>query len=40
LRERLGRSGRAFVEANHTFESHSKRVNELYSWVESQIDSR
>lgn len=39
LRERLGRSGRAFVEANHTFESHSKRVNELYSWVESKINS-
>lgn len=39
LRQRLGRNGRAFVEANHTFESHSKRVNELYAWVESQIDS-
>lgn len=39
LRRRLGRSGRAFVEANHTFESHSKRVNELYNWVESQIES-
>ncbi len=38
LREQLGRSGRAFVEANHTFESHSKRVNELYSWVESQTN--
>ena len=38
LRQRLGRNGRAFVEANHTFESHSKRVNELYGWVETQID--
>jgi len=39
LREQLGRNGRAFVEANHTFESHSRRVDELYSWVESQIRS-
>jgi len=37
LREQLGRSGRAFVEANHTFESHCRRVNELYDWIEEQI---
>lgn len=32
-RERLGRAGRAFVEAGHTFESHARRVNGLYDHV-------
>jgi glycosyltransferase involved in cell wall biosynthesis len=36
-RERLGRSGRAFVEANHTFESHARRVNELYDHVAATL---
>lgn len=34
LRERLGRAGRAFVESNHTFASHRRRVDELYDLVE------
>lgn len=34
LRERLGRAGRAFVESNHTFSSHRRRVDELYDLVE------
>jgi len=37
LRERIGKAGRAFVEANHTFDAHQRRVNELYDWVEAQI---
>jgi glycosyltransferase involved in cell wall biosynthesis len=37
LRKRIGRAGRAFVEANHTFDAHQRRVNELYDWVEAQI---
>lgn len=30
LRQKLGAAGRAFVEGNHTFEAHQRRVNELY----------
>lgn len=30
LRNRLGVAGRAFVEANHTFAAHERRVNRLY----------
>lgn len=30
LRQRLGAAGRAFVEGDHTFEAHQRRVNELY----------
>lgn len=37
-RERLGRAGRAFVEANHTFESHARRVNALYDHVVETLD--
>lgn len=37
LRERLGRAGRAFVEKEHTFAAHQRRVDALYDWVESQI---
>lgn len=34
LRERLGRAGRRFVEENHTFEAHQRRVNRLYAYLE------
>jgi glycosyltransferase involved in cell wall biosynthesis len=37
LRERLGREGRAFVEGNHTFESHKRRVDKLYDWIEAEL---
>jgi glycosyltransferase involved in cell wall biosynthesis len=34
-RRELGRAGRAFIEANHVYASHRRRVNELYDYVES-----
>ncbi len=37
LRMKIGESGRDFVEKNHTFEAHQKRLNEAYDWVEGQI---
>lgn len=37
LRQRLAERGRALVEANHTFDSHRKRVNRAYDWIESQL---
>jgi glycosyltransferase involved in cell wall biosynthesis len=33
LRERLGEAGRRFVERNHVFEAHQRRVDELYDWL-------
>ena len=40
LRRRLGRAGRAFVEAGHTFAAHARRVNELYDFVEAELAGR
>lgn len=37
LRERLGRAGRAFVERNHTYEAHRRRVFDLYDRVAEQL---
>lgn len=37
LREKLGKSGRKFVEANHVFVAHAERLNEAYDWIEDQI---
>lgn len=37
LRARLGREGRAFVERNHTFEAHCRRVDALYDYVAKQL---
>ena len=37
LRERIGKNGRVFVERNHTFEAHSRRLNEAYDWIESRL---
>ncbi|MCP5063716.1 MAG: glycosyltransferase family 4 protein [Ignavibacteriae bacterium] len=37
LRKKLGESGKKFVEENHVFESHSKRLNSAYDWIEEQI---
>jgi len=38
LRKKLGKSGKKFVEENHVFESHSKRLNKAYDWIEEQIN--
>jgi len=40
LRRRLGRAGRAFVEAEHTFPAHARRVNELYDFVAAELAAR
>jgi glycosyltransferase involved in cell wall biosynthesis len=37
LRERLGHAGRRFVELNHTFAAHQRRVDELYGYVASHL---
>ena len=39
LREQLGREGQAFIERNHTYEAHVRRLRSLYDWVEKQIGS-
>ncbi|MEM1097788.1 MAG: glycosyltransferase family 4 protein [Planctomycetota bacterium] len=36
-RESLGRAGQAFVEANHTFPAHQRRVDALYAYVAEQL---
>ena len=36
LREKLGKNGKAFVEKNHLYSAHKKRVDELYDWVQDQ----
>jgi glycosyltransferase involved in cell wall biosynthesis len=37
LRRRLGSAGRAFVERDHTFEAHRRRLNGVYDWLESEL---
>ncbi|MFT5699100.1 MAG: glycosyltransferase involved in cell wall biosynthesis [Desulforhopalus sp.] len=37
LRYKLGKNGRAFVEREHVYTAHKKRVDELYSWVKTQL---
>lgn len=37
LREKLGRNGRVFVEENHTYEAHRKRLNSAYDWIEQHL---
>lgn len=39
LRDRLGRAGRAFVERDHVFEAHQRRVDALYEYVEARVAS-
>lgn len=36
LRERLGKSGRAFVEKNHTYSAHQQRLHGVYDWIERE----
>jgi len=38
LRRRVGRNGRRFVEQDHTFDAHLRRVERLYAYVKSQLD--
>ena len=38
LRLRLGQAGRAFVESNHTFAAHRKRLDRAYDWIEMQLE--
>jgi glycosyltransferase involved in cell wall biosynthesis len=37
LRKKIGQSGREFVEKNHTYPAHQKRLNGVYDWIEDQI---
>jgi glycosyltransferase involved in cell wall biosynthesis len=37
LRERLGKNGRAFVEKEHVYSAHKKRVDSLYDWIMIQL---
>lgn len=37
LRNKLGKSGRAFVEKDHVYSAHKRRVDELYDWVKEQL---
>jgi glycosyltransferase involved in cell wall biosynthesis len=37
LREKIGRNGKRFIEENHTFQAHEKRLNHAYDWVEKQL---
>ncbi len=37
LREKLGHNGRAFVEKNHVYSAHKKRVDSLYDWVITKL---
>ena len=39
LRRRLGQNGRAFVEKEHVYSAHKKRVDSLYDWVKQKIIS-
>lgn len=40
LREKLGRNGKAFVEKNHVYTAHKRRVDELYDWIKNQITKK
>ena len=39
LRDRLGRNGREFVEKEHVYSAHKRRVDQLYDWIKIQIDN-
>ncbi|BHH84204.1 glycosyltransferase [Desulforhopalus sp. 52FAK] len=39
LRAKLGKNGRDFVERNHVYSAHKKRVDDLYDWVKGQLSS-
>lgn len=37
LRAKLGKSGREFVEKDHVYSAHKRRVDELYDWLKEEI---
>lgn len=37
-RQKLGAAGRHFVQTHHTFPAHQQRVDELYSYVEAELN--
>ena len=37
LMQQLGQNGMAFVEREHTYEAHCRRLNQAYDWIESQL---
>jgi glycosyltransferase involved in cell wall biosynthesis len=37
-RQKLGAAGRQFVQTHHTFPAHQQRVDELYSYVEAELN--
>ncbi len=37
LRSELGLNGQKFVEKNHTYDAHQKRLNGVYDWIEENI---
>jgi glycosyltransferase involved in cell wall biosynthesis len=37
LRKELGKNGRKFVEKNHTYSAHQKRLHGVYDWIEKKI---
>lgn len=40
LRAKLSEAGRAFVEADHTYPAHQRRLNDAYDWIEAQLKPR
>ena len=40
LRKTLGRKGKEFVEKEHTYEAHRKRLLDAYRWIESFLKKR
>ena len=38
LREKLGKNGRVFVEKDHVYSAHKRRVDELYDWIKNKIN--
>ena len=37
IRTELGKNGREFVEKNHTYAAHQKRLNGVYDWIKEKI---
>lgn len=37
LKTKYGTNGRLFIERNHTYPAHQRRMNEVYDWIENKI---
>ncbi len=37
LRNKLGRNGKIFVEKNHVYSAHKKRIDQLYDWIVNRL---